>query len=96
MTTRKQFYEKHAASSRAIMDAAFAATSILADLRTQAETAAGECNKEMAQVARHLDRCCADVVSLVAHLPLEIMIAIYGDDERVSIKHATTTEGTPA
>jgi hypothetical protein len=79
MTTRKQFYDKHAASSRSLMDAVFAATSILADLRNQAETAAKERLPEMAAVAQHLDRCCADVVGLVAHLPLEIMLTIYDD-----------------
>jgi hypothetical protein len=78
MNVKRAFYSKHAASAAEMMKAIFSATSILADLRTQAASIAARSGaEEIKAVAQQLDCCCAAVVRLVSKLPVEILMTIY-------------------
>jgi hypothetical protein len=95
--TRHQFYAKHQASMRSIMDAISAATTAMADMRTCAERAAKAASStpELVATARELDTCCACLVRLVSKLPVEIITSLYSKGDQQVAQAPTTYPERP-
>ncbi len=68
--TRRQFFIKHLASIRTVVDGTFAAVSSLADLRKCAESID---HPEMKELVANLEKASEAAVGIVAQMPSEFI-----------------------